>query len=407
MTQTCSGTTPAISMSWTGSGSFWADLGTDSAFGVFWNKNTGAATSTTGPTGFNVFPAGSPAMPPLVVGTTYYSRIWNGSHSNTRSVIINSSCNPPTPTSTPTPTPTPSLTPTPTPTPTPSLTPTPAPYYKLKDTSFYKIGRLSSVFPPGYTAYDISDDITGGYFNQGQAGMVISTGAILSAGANGTAISGSAGDIRNWTKDSYPGANPSFTSSSFLNYVRARKSITAVNDISYLPSSGTGGIYSLAPGNVNINSVQSFREYITIIVNGDLNLNTDDIGKDGIVFLVTGEVTINGAGSPATFNSSNRPFAVISAGATGIMRTLKFDNALTEANGLFVGNDIDFGSGAVPLKIVGNVSSALPLNIPFNFNRQRGTNQNAASLFIVFDPRHYTGIVDKISTTRSSWTQLQ
>jgi len=307
--------------------------------------------------------------------------------------IDSASCSAPTdpkPTNTPTPTVTP--TPTNTPTPTPTTAPSFSPYFKLKDTSFYKIGILSSNFPIGYTAYDATDNVVGGYFNQGEAGAVISSGDSLSAGDGGTSISGSLGNPRNWTALNYSGGN-SFTTSQLLNYVRAKKNSTEVIDIMDLPSSGAGGTYSLNPGNVIISSPASFGEYITVIVDGDLTLSVNDLGKDGIVFIVDGDVTVNGSGG--VFNGSNRPFAVISTG------TITFANSLTEADGLFVGNSVYFGSGSTALKIVGNVSSSTASSL----DRDRATAQ--PSMFVVFDPRHYTSIIDKLSTTKSTWTQLQ
>jgi len=286
-------------------------------------------------------------------------------------------------------------TPTNTPTPTPNPIPVVFSYYKLKDASFYKIGDITSDFPPVITAYDTSDTIAGGYFNQGQAGMILATGSRLSAGAGGSAISGSSANPRNWTKLIAPGGN-SFTPSSFLTYVKSKKNTTTVATIGDLPTSGMGGTYSITSTSpITISGTAAFRSYITIIVNGDLTLSSTDIGKDGVVFLVTGNVTVEGAGSPVKFNGVNRPFAAVSTG------TITFADSLTEADGLFVGNAINFGSGTTPLKIVGNVSS-VTASTPA---RDRPTTQ--ASMFIVFDPRHYAGTVDRISTVKSSWTQLQ
>jgi len=222
----------------------------------------------------------------------------------------------------------------------------------------------------------------------------VSTGGTLSAGDSGAAISGSSGNIRNWTKFSYIGGN-SFTPAAFLSYVKSKKTTVAVATLGDLPTTGTGGTYSItSTAPITISGTAAFRSYITIIVNGNLTLSSADIGRDGVVFVVSGNVTVNGVES--LFNSANkRPFAVISTG------TITFADALTEANGLFVGNAVNFGSGEIPLKIVGNVSS-VTASTPA---RDRGTNQ--ASLFIVFDPRHYTSILDKISSVTSSWTTLQ
>lgn len=273
-------------------------------------------------------------------------------------------------------------------------------YYKLKDTSFYKLSLISSDFPPSYSCpasrYDNSDICTGGYFNQGEAGMVVARGNTISAGASGgNVISGSVGNTRNWTATNYQGAN-SFNPTSYYSYILARKNAVPVPDIGGIPASGTGGIYTLPSGNVTVLPSTTFAaSYVTVIVNGDLTLSTGNLNRDGIMFVVNGDVTINGVGAAGRFNSSNRPFSLISTG------TITFANTLTEANGLYVGTDIDFGTGATPLKITGNVSSSNPSS----FGRDRGSS--APSMFIVFDPRHYLNIIDKVSTVKTSWRQIQ
>lgn len=273
-------------------------------------------------------------------------------------------------------------------------------YYKLKDTSFYKLSLISSEFPPSYSCpasrYDNSDTCTGGYFNQGEAGVVVSRGNTISAGASGgSAVSGSVGNTRNWTATNYQGGS-SFNPTSYYNYVKARKNAVPASDLASIPASGTGGTYTLPSGNVTVSpSTTIAASYVTIIVNGDLTLSTNNLSRDGIVFIVDGNVTINGVGASGRFNNSNRPFALISTGE------IAFANTLTEANGLYVGTSINFGTGAVPLKIVGNVTSTNPS--PFN----RDSVSSTPSMFIVFDPRHYLNIIDKVSTVKTSWTQLQ
>ena len=290
----------------------------------------------------------------------------------------------------------PSSTPTPTSTPTPSPTQAAQPYFKVKNTSFFKLNSLNLTFPSAASmiAYDASDDIAGGFFDQGESGVVVSSGPTLSAGVNGTAISGSSTNTRNWKKTNTSVGNP-FTSTSYVSYINTKKSATSVASLASIPASGAGGTYSLPSGNLTVGSPLTTPGYITIIVNGNLTLSTSDIGQDGITFIVTGSVLVNGGGAPVKFNSTNRPLAVISTG------TITFADTLTEADGLYVGQAINFGTGSTPLKIIGNVSSSTASS----FNRDRASN--APSMFIVFDPKHYINIIDKISVVKSSWTQIQ
>ena len=363
----------------------------DESIGVAWNGTCNGANANAGNFCSNV---GTSYSWTAIAGHTYS---WWVHSCNGGTCSDSSGFQSVTAPSAPTATPTPTNTPTPTPTPTNTPTPTPIalPYFKVKDTSFYKIGNLTSNFPVTPVAYDASDTVAGGYFNQGQAGMVIASGASLSAGTGGTAISGSSGSARNWTALNYSGGNP-FTSTSFLNYVKAKKNTTAAT-YATLPQAGTGGTYSITDTTVTISgSAPTFRDYITIVMPtaaSTLNLSVSDLGKDGVTFIVNGDVNING--NAGTFNSSNRPFAVIATG------TITFANTLTEADGLYVGNALNFGTGTTPLKIVGNVSSATASA----FGRDRAAS--SPSMFIVFDPRHYMSIADKVSTVKSSWTQLQ
>lgn len=105
-------TSPATyiaSFSWTGapnpSFGFWVDISPNVDMSGYSNKNVSSTTfSTTGPSGFN------PAIS-LYSGTTYYARVFNGSHSPVKSFKW-PICPTPTPTSTFTPTPTPTTPPT-------------------------------------------------------------------------------------------------------------------------------------------------------------------------------------------------------------------------------------------------------------------------------------------------------
>ena len=260
------------------------------------------------------------------------------------------------------------------PTPTPTNVPAPAAYFKVKNTSFYKLGNLSSTVPASATAYDTSDVAPYTVFNQGifTSGIVAAQGSI--SVAPGT-ISSSGWSRANQTIPS------AFNAAAFKSYVMTKKSATTITDLAQITGAGT------------------------YYYNGDLTISAD-IAQNNVVLVVNGNVTINGSGAPVKFNGTNRPFALVVSGSPA--KTLTFADSLTEADGLFIADDVQFSTNesfpsSTPLKIVGNVSSSTNVGVI----RARSANQTAPSLFIVFDPAQYVGLIDKLSVVKSSWTQIQ
>ncbi|HSX44039.1 MAG TPA: hypothetical protein VLE69_01960 [Candidatus Saccharimonadales bacterium] len=102
----CSGTTSTINISWGGSstgtaGGFSADISAPNnsshTANNYYSKNMGLATSTSAPGGFNLWPGGTPAMPALVPGATYWAWVWNGSLSPISNAVVARDCTPPVP----------------------------------------------------------------------------------------------------------------------------------------------------------------------------------------------------------------------------------------------------------------------------------------------------------------------
>ena len=85
----CSGATSSASISWLmnpgpgigpgGASGFYVDVSPNAFFiaGTYYNKWVGNVSSTTAPSGFNLYPAGAPPLT-LSPGTTFYVRIYNG-----------------------------------------------------------------------------------------------------------------------------------------------------------------------------------------------------------------------------------------------------------------------------------------------------------------------------------------
>lgn len=258
------------------------------------------------------------------------------------------------------------------PTPTPTNVPAPAAYFKVKGASFYKLGFLSSTVPASATAYDASDAAPYTVFNQGTSGIVAAQEHI--SVAPGT-VSSSGWSRANQTIPS------TFNAAAFKSYVMTKKSATTITDLSQITGAGT------------------------YYYNGDLTISAD-IAQNNVVLVVNGNVTINGSGAPVKFNGTNRPFALVVSGSPA--KTLTFADALTEADGLFIADDVQFSNNesfpsSTPLKIVGNISSSTNVGVI----RARSASPTAPSLFIVFDPTQYVGLFDKLSVVKSSWTQIQ
>ena len=174
-----------------------------------------------------------------------------------------------------------------------------------------------------------------------------------------------------------------FNASSFVAYVKSKKTYTAIN--------------------TNLNGVTTANT--TYLYTGDLTLTpltqssfpTSTI-PSGTVLLVEGDVTVGAAGQTTLNTTANTPFALIVTG------TLTFADATTEVNGLYAASSVNFGTGSVPLKIVGNVVSGSSSAI----SRQRMSAPfTAPSLFVVFDPTHYVNLIDRISVVKSDYQQVQ
>lgn len=108
----CVTETYTANLSWSGTRNsgygFIVDISKNSNFSAVWNKTVGSGFTTTAPTGFT--PYNTTGTLVLEAGVTYYSRVYNGAHSNTISWNV-PRCATPVPTASPTPVATPRPTP--------------------------------------------------------------------------------------------------------------------------------------------------------------------------------------------------------------------------------------------------------------------------------------------------------
>ncbi len=239
-------------------------------------------------------------------------------------------------------------------------------WVKLKNASFAGIGSLSNNIPLNLSAYDSDDSAAQRYF--------IMTGTGDDPGAasvNGTFTLGTA-DVSdfNW-KSENNGMTSVWNRSSFMDYVKSRKSYTSISSLSEISANGIyyySGLLPLSWGAVP----SQFNTY-------------------KVVLIVPGQVDID----VANFNPT-QSFALIAD-------TINFNANVQSATGLFVAASVTTGDTTNQgLKITGNLIAQS------SFNNQRDwTTNTKPSVFIVFDPSLYLNLLDTLSVASYDWRQLQ
>ena len=239
---------------------------------------------------------------------------------------------------------------------------------KLKDSSFISTNSLFNMISLTPSAYDV-DDTTEQFLIVGTSGLAAAPALDIDiSNVSPTAKTGSPEYKVIYTPESY-----SLTPSSFLSYVKARKEYKVITDLSEITGSG---IY-VYNGNVAISS----------------NVNPFDQPYK-IVLIVAGTVTVSSA-PDNTFTPAGTAAIVAS--------TINFDSSMTEAQGIFIGNNISTGINAAQgLKIVGNLVAQASFS-----NSREWTTTSRPSLFIVFDQTKYIDLLSYLSTASYQWNQTQ
>ena len=166
-----------------------------------------------------------------------------------------------------------------------------------------------------------------------------------------------------------------FSPSSFISYIKSRKEYHEISNFTGLASDN---IY-IYTGTLNLD--QPIASQITsaapilLIVEGDINLNT----------------------SSNTFGNPAQSLALVTD------HTLNIDPSMTELNGLFIANFVNFGNSASELKIVGNVISSNPAN-PLVRTR---ADSSRPSVFIVVRANMYLDLLPYFSIATYEWRQLR
>ncbi|MFH0979574.1 MAG: hypothetical protein V1803_01360 [Candidatus Roizmanbacteria bacterium] len=264
----------------------------------------------------------------------------------------------------PTNTPTPTLTPTPTPTNTPTPTPTPGPWVKLKNSSFMSSDNLNMPIPdPPIISYDGDDN--------GSANFIIGNGGLVSApSVNLTILNPNAKpSINDWSV-TYTPSSYSFTASSFLSYIKARKEYTKIISIDEIDSEG---IYYYDGASLNLNSVPAV------------------LNQYNVVLISTGTIDIDVANFAPT-----KSIAFIAP-------IINFSASTTYAKGIFIGTTITSGTTANQgLKIVGNFVAQTTFT-----NNRKWSNPRQPSIFIINDYQQYFDLLPYLSIANYEWRQIQ
>jgi len=232
----------------------------------------------------------------------------------------------------------------------------------LKTSSFSSSNSFIDNIPAAPLAYDSDDDATSNFII-GEGGLVSAPSITLT-----TVNSSAKPSVNDWSVAYSP--NPySFTASSFLSYVKARKVSTKITSLDEI---NANGIY-LASSDITINAA-------TTVFN---NYN--------IVLISTGTISIQNV----NFNPS-KSVALIAP-------TINFSDTTTSASGIFIADTINAGTAANQgLKVTGNLIAQTSF-----VNGRAWSNPNTPAVFIVFDAQKYLDLLPYLSVANYEWRQIQ
>lgn len=258
-------------------------------------------------------------------------------------------------------------------------TPTPIlgmPWSKVLTHSF-ATNNLSGFDMPAavrdFSAANDPDDNGLRYFMIGNAD--ISTGVVAV-----TTISDSIRDAlsqNNWLVERTDERNLEMTPDKFVDYARIRKGADIITSLSEIEPNGV----FLATGSAGVTVTDA---------------NVSSLNKSPYVLVVDGDMVWD----VATFNTS-----LLYNVAIVVTGTLTFTEDVTEANAIFMANDVVLSRESTTtqgIKITGNL---IALN-SFENNRML-TDNRRPTLFVVSKPKMYIELLPLFSTARYEWRQIQ
>jgi hypothetical protein len=239
------------------------------------------------------------------------------------------------------------------------------PWAKLKNASFAKSNDLTIKIPNTVIPFDNIDDTNEAYFIIDNAGVVLAS--------NITTPTSSLSRNQLYNRN-YSSINQTLVN-SFFDYVKSRKSYTEITNLSQITKDG---IYYYN-GSLSITDSTTLPPYnFVLIVNSDISIQKNNFNLTGSNDSLVNSIAILAPNNTITFSSS-----------------------VQKAGGVFIANNISYNS-TTGLKIKGNLVSKGPISLQ---NRSDGNNK--PSLFVVFDPATYIGLIDKLSIAKYDWKQLQ
>lgn len=258
-------------------------------------------------------------------------------------------------------------------------TPTPlvgAPWSKVLTHSFATNNLNGFDIPVSVRDFSASNDPDDNglrYFMIGNADMEPGVVAVTSISDNiRDALSPS-----NWLVERTDERNIEMTPDKFVDYARIRKGGNIITSLSQIEPNGV--YIATASAGMTINSG-----------------NVASLNKSPYVFVVDGDLTWD----VATFNSS-----LLYNVAIVVTGTLTFTETVTEANAIFMANDVVLSreSTYTPgIKIKGNLIAQNSFE-----NNRILTDNRRPTMFVVASPKMYIELLPLFSTSRYEWRQIQ
>ncbi len=256
----------------------------------------------------------------------------------------------------------------------------PGPWYKVKDTSFYKLNDVNVSVAQNVTNFSSpadSDDNSTRNIIIGEAGV----GSVQNSFSPGPSYNPIPISAAGWVNSSYSFNQPLL--SSFINYVKSRKAYTSIT---------------------TVDSSHVVQNTVNIATQGDITLNDDSITSKGPFVLIVRKVGDSGYANVTinaeNFNnntSTNNPKTSIAI----IANNISFGSNVTHADGIFIANGVASYTSTNGLKIKGNLISENPVSLVSR------TNNTSPSLFVVVYPLTYINLLPYLSTDKYNWQQLQ
>jgi hypothetical protein len=258
-----------------------------------------------------------------------------------------------------------------------------ASYYKIKNSSYYGRGGLSSIFPANYQSYDADDLPLVGYFNRGDDATTYNgVGVVVTNGTQTVGVSGASGGIspRGWADSTYSVSTSPQIGSRFTTYIKSRRDFTPITGLTdaAFTSKTTGmflitGDLTIAPANASAFNNKS----VLIAVTGNIHINTDIIPTGGTVGFSSANIYINESVSEVRALLTADSVSLVSSGFAS--------------------------TSAVPLKVVGSITSGTVVNTA----KRIRPDAFKPSFFLVTDPDLYVILLPYISNVKYDWKQLQ